>query len=116
MKSVVFLLGLVTAFPAFAQHTTGNDLLARCKKQPSDRDWCLGFLQGLYGGYSIGIFVGTPGSDQAGLLCVPENVTTGQTADVIVRFLEQNPARRHEGAVWLSFAALREAFPCPSRQ
>jgi hypothetical protein len=35
---------------------------------------------------------------------------------VVVRFLEQNPAIRHENAEWLTLEALSQAFPCPSRR
>lgn len=127
MKSVVLLLGLVMAFPASAQTLTGNELLARCKGQlsdrrlPNDENWCVGFLQGLFGGYTVGLIDRTPAPFQKdasanGSLCLPENVTIGQARDVIVRFLEQNPAMRHGTAAYLSFTALSQAFPCPSRR
>jgi hypothetical protein len=127
MKSVVFLLGLVTAFPVSAQTLTGNELLARCKGQLSDRrlanneNWCEGFLLGFSNGYIVGLIDGAPDAFQKDgnadrSLCIPENVTIGQARDVIVRFLEQNPAMRHGTAAYLSFTALSQAFPCPSRR
>lgn len=127
MKSVVLLLGLVMAFPASAQTLTGNELLVRCKGQLSDRRlanneiWCVGFLLGFFGGYTVGLLDGAPdaflkdgNADRS--FCLPENVTVSQAKDVIVRFLEQNPETRHQDAALLAFNALIRAFPCPRRQ
>jgi hypothetical protein len=43
---------------------------------------------------------------------VQDRVTGDQIRDIVKRFLEQNPNKRHFGAAGLSEAALAEAFPC----
>ncbi len=117
MKSVVFLLGLAMAFPAFAQEFTGNDLLRRCKGQPSEEAFCRAFIMGILRGYNIGVEMATPRSQEPRwTICIPANVTVSQSRDVVVRHLEQNPERRHREAGFLSVVALMESFPCPSRQ
>jgi hypothetical protein len=117
MKSVVFLLGLVMAFPASAQTLTGNELLARCKGQLNhERAWCLGYVHGFQSGLFMADALGFRGPNGNGVYCVPMNVTVTQATDVIVKSLEENPATRHDGAALLAFNALVRAFPCPRRQ
>ena len=116
MKSVVFLLGLAMAFPASAQTLTGNGLLARCKAQNHERTWCLGYLHGFQNALVIADLLGLRLREGTSVSCFPPNVTIGQISDVVVRFLEQNPAIRHENAEWLTLEALSQAFPCPSRR
>lgn len=45
--------------------------------------------------------------------CVPRGATTGQMADVARKFLEANPAVRHQHAAHLLRQAWRAAWPCP---
>ena len=48
----------------------------------------------------------------ADALCVPGESTKGQLADVVIKYLEQNPERRHLEAGSLVPEALNRAFPC----
>jgi hypothetical protein len=112
MRMVVFLIGLVVVFSGSAQATSGNELLSRCKAQNHERTWCLGYLQGFHNGLVIADALGLRLLGGTSVYCMPPNVTVGQIVDVVVRFLEQNPAIRHENAEWLTLAALTHAFPC----
>lgn len=42
--------------------------------------------------------------------CMPEGVTVGQLADVIVKYLEDHPEKQHEMAYSIYIDAMREAF------
>jgi hypothetical protein len=46
------------------------------------------------------------------VVCEPEGVTAGQAAAVVIKWLNEHPEKRHEGAQMLVFMALNEAFPC----
>jgi hypothetical protein len=116
MKSAVLLIGIIIASPASAQKLTGNELLARCKAENDERTSCLTYVQAVGALFTIVQTLGVRDRDRTRLYCLPSNVTLDQTVDVVVSFLEQNPAIRHEDAAMLTVAALRETFPCPSRR
>jgi hypothetical protein len=44
--------------------------------------------------------------------CRPQGVTLGQTARVILAYIERRPQRMHEDFVALAAEALHEAWPC----
>ena len=44
--------------------------------------------------------------------CLPPQASNGQLIDVFVKYLAENPARRHESARTLLQAAFQQAFPC----
>jgi hypothetical protein len=45
--------------------------------------------------------------------CMRENVTFGQSGDIVCKYLTENPAERDKKAALLVMDALRAAFPCP---
>ena len=127
MKKAVLLLVAILAWPIGAQAITGNELLAECRsREPHSRGYCLGLIVGVEAGFSpvrdiksitrsanshVNILFSTFGN------CLSSGVTHGQMRDIVVRFLEQNPGRRHEQYHVLVFDALKEAFPCqPERR
>lgn len=97
------LLAALAPAPVSAQALQGNDLWARCKGEPI--------------GAACSYYVGgvTDGLAAAGGLsaCVPNGVTYEQVADIVRKYLEANPAMRHNGAAFLVHRALRKGFPCP---
>ena len=122
MKKAVLLLVALLAGPASAQLITGNDLLDECRRQDSySRGRCLGLIIGVEYGFS-------PVNDVYGVIdpsnilsstfgnCKPDRVTHGQLRDIVVRYLERNPAKRHESFHLLVFAAWQEAYPCQPRR
>ena len=46
------------------------------------------------------------------LICVPEGVTFGSIQDMVIKYLEDNPAKRHYPGSSIMFNALIE-FECP---
>jgi hypothetical protein len=44
--------------------------------------------------------------------CPPAGVTSGQSIRVVVSFINQNPARMHEGFQVLVIEAFRKSWPC----
>jgi hypothetical protein len=50
--------------------------------------------------------------EASGVVCSSDRVTRGQIAAVIVKFLNDNPARWNEAGYILVVDALKKAFPC----
>jgi hypothetical protein len=118
MWKAVLLLVALLAWPVTAQAITGNDLLRECRdRDPYSRGYCLGLIVGVEAGASVAqtldeivdplkMYSKTFGN------CLPSRVSHGQMRDVVVRFLEQNPAKRHESFHLLVLEAFNQAFPC----
>ncbi len=45
-------------------------------------------------------------------ICVPQDVTVGQEVRVVVKYIDDRPARLHEDFRDLALEALRAAWPC----
>jgi hypothetical protein len=61
---------------------------------------CAGIIAGLmYLGRSVGV-------------CAPESASPEQAARVVVKYLDQNPARTNENFKYLAIEAMRDAWPC----
>ncbi len=87
---------------AYAQYYSGNTLLEKMRSSDvSDRFLALGYIMGV--------------SDmgQGVIHCSGQNVTAGQTRDVIRKYLEQNPQIRDISADTIASVALGQAWPCP---
>ena len=103
----------LACLPASAQGArffyTGNELWSLCSgKSDYASGVCIGFVAGVADTLAVG--TGILGLGRA---CFPEQVTEGQARDVVKRYLEQHPERRHYTAANLVAEALVEAFPCP---
>ena len=48
--------------------------------------------------------------------CLPDGVSPNQAVRVIVKWLEDHPARLHEAAIVLALDALRDNFPCRQKK
>ena len=74
----------------------------KCTSQnPFDRGMCYGLITGYY-----------EGMQRAYTCSTNPNVTRRQIKDVVVKFLQDNPAERHLPAAVLSWRALNVAFGC----
>jgi len=50
------------------------------------------------------------------VVCFPDGMTTGQGARVVVKYLEENPAKLHLSITGLIGSAFMEAFPCTEQK
>ncbi|OUE62697.1 Rap1a/Tai family immunity protein [Citrobacter freundii] len=114
MKRFLFFVGIFAfSFAVNAKSTNGNDLYDWSKSSDRMLNSRSGddesFKSGLYMGYVTGavdiMYV-------SGMICPPENATSGQMLDVVKLYLENHPERRADGASLIMNAALRSAFPC----
>jgi hypothetical protein len=86
----------------------GNDLYAYCTaSDPSKRGICLGYIEGMADSISMMQSV----SSGAAVVCIPA-VVAGQARDVVVKYLQENPAHRDEAGATLVMEALHDAWPC----
>ena len=87
---------------------SGNRLLEKCQADESDVAW------GLCTGYIVGIsdVLGADNAVNGYRACQPHDGITSQFRDVVVKWLEANPQKRHFAATGLVAEALSKAFPC----
>jgi Rap1a immunity proteins len=106
------LLG--TAVPVQAEivanKKTGNGLFSLCRSDEFSREMtaCYSYIEGTLDGWltSENTFNHEPG------FCIPQGVTLMQLRDSFVRWLENNPERRHEEGSVLIVDSVIHAFPC----
>ncbi|WP_161594667.1 Rap1a/Tai family immunity protein [Marimonas lutisalis] len=117
---------LITPQPTSAQSVPGNGLYEACTSEdPALLGFCLGYLVGhiegqFWGGLLFAQGVGaTMETSEFNAFansvfhhCVPSDASNQQLRDVVVKYLSENPASRHEPARYLVWEAYREAFPC----
>jgi hypothetical protein len=93
---------------------SGSQLLSICDKSGGARDervatgctaWIIGFTSGLF----VAQTASKNGDDG---VCIPDGVTAGQARETIQKFMQDHPSTQHEMAAVISFAALKQAFPC----
>lgn len=105
----VGLLWIISVKSAGAYFDTGNALLAACQgSSPYDAGQCLGTIVGQYD------MMLSLGYD-----CGNETIKNKQQLrDVVVKYLRDHPAQRHDQSANLSFLAFFLAFECkyPSKQ
>ncbi len=92
-----------TAVLAGAGFKSGNELYSDCSapKSSSDYAFCAGYVAGM-----------TDTLQVPSIVCLPEHVTIGQSVDVVMKYLRNNPENRHYAAASVGLAALKQAFPC----
>lgn len=111
---VVLFLILFQSLPLRAVEIKfdGNELLSNCQQtirfgdgksyDEASNVYCLGIIHGVY--TTMRIFGKTE--------CIPGKITTGQTARITVKYLNNNPKHLHQLDAALIIAALLDAYPC----
>lgn len=86
---------------------TGNSLLLDCESEVIlNQGYCMGVVRGTIDSLSFS------SAAMPGMFCIPDGVTQGQGADVVVTYLRANPQYRHLPSTTLIIAALSKAWPC----
>ena len=93
---------------------TGNDLQKYCADEDDGYTFnlCRGFIRGAFDGHNVVSAI----YKKDDVFCLPEEVTVGQVAKVVLKYLENHPEMLHEMAVGVVYAALFRAFPCEDGQ
>jgi len=113
--SFVALIAASSAFAAGSSIETGNDVLRYARGTLSERSFLTGFIAGI-GQENQGramwdelTKIKTPSQFN---FCISPDVEIGQTTDVVTKWIENHPEKRHRLAVILIHDALTEAWPC----
>lgn len=107
------------AVAADQQGGTGNELLVQCQnavrginsgvfKDPFDTGICFGTVSAVM---SMATFYKTSVTNDI-RICLPDNVTTGQAARIVVKFLQDRPELLNEDRSVLAWMALIRSYPC----
>jgi hypothetical protein len=108
LKHWLSMAVVLMASPALA--ALGGDIYASCAGVPGTQAYalCAAYLNGFVGG----VLVDQISNEQATPICLPDNMTTDQVREVIIKYAKTNPAAL--GVISNSFvgAALMSAFPC----
>lgn len=119
MTSVLAISVALFASTAEA-YSSGNELLSAFESD-TRRNSAVMYVKGvslaLAEGYMLGVMSATPGVSATEAMekvgyCLPTSVTVGQVADVVRKYLQDNPATRHQYPNALIKFALSETFPC----
>jgi hypothetical protein len=101
MKNLLFVLMFIPAV-AHSAFLTGNGLLQRFEStEVTDRLLGLGYVMGV------------SDAQQGKYHCSGAHVTAGQTRDVVLKYMKDNPQNRDLSADLLVTVSLGIAFPCP---
>ncbi len=120
MKRTITALAILFVIAGQAVcYADGNKLLSQCNAALSepqrinflDAGYCMGFLNGLTTTTSIMTKV----FNISRPFCMPNNVTTGQSVRIVVKYLKDHPESLHEDEGFLAMLAFIEAFPCKEK-
>ena len=95
---------------------TGNTLFEQCtRERDSATYWyddatCTAYIQGFVEGATS--FQELWPKERPKAICLPAKATAGQIRDVVVKYLNQHPERRHLPAMMSILTATVAAFPC----
>ena len=124
MVAAIFMI--MTAIPAMAVKRTGNDLLVDCanliktesiesvnKEKLLGIGYCIGLIDGLVTfNYVYEAVLEREGNSTMVQMCLPQRISTRQSAEIIVKYLQDNPNRLHQSGQALAAQALVTAYPC----
>ena len=101
MPILLALFFSLTASIAQAHILTGNEYLEWADRRYEDRVYIVGYTGGVADTLAI-----------TGALCLPEGVTNKQLVDTVVKYLNENPQRRHEDSLLAVLSALLGPWRC----
>jgi hypothetical protein len=107
-RSLIAAALVVASLSSPVQAMTGNELKRNCGDTGAKYGLCVGFVVGVVDGVLID-------SPPDSIICVPDGVSHGQMKDIVLKYMNDNPANLHFPAALLVFFALGEAFPCEGK-
>jgi hypothetical protein len=109
MKAMALALIIALATPARAQYPLddGKTFLFYCSTQVHGSE-CAAFVRGAWMMY-LGV---APVSEFNGYICAPKEISVGQIADILLKYIKDRPAERHHPTVELLVQAMRQSYPC----
>lgn len=102
----------------FVSGITGSDFLEFCRGGDTPREFCLHMISGLATGISLtqsileNLDIPVDRRGRIVDLCAPRDVSVDQLLDVTLRFIEKEPAYRHEAVISLLVRAIHDTWNC----
>ncbi|MGR3303846.1 MAG: Rap1a/Tai family immunity protein [Candidatus Scalindua sp.] len=101
MKICVLLIVVLMPVLSYADYFMGNDIMEYWnEKDSADNIMIRGYFAGVQDAYNGYYF------------CVDAEVKLSQAAEVIIKYMKDNPEKWHTAGKNLVINALSEAFPC----
>jgi hypothetical protein len=91
------------SYAAATWDTTGNQFVAFCAANSEQKELCLFYVKGLWGG-AIAFYP---------LACLPAGVDHSQLLEIGLKKIRENPEISHLEARQTLLAAWMKTFPCP---
>lgn len=112
-KLLLILASLVCLAPALHAQMPGSELQRDCAIGEKDGHYyesgkCGSFITGTEAGYGLSVYWNKLTPDY----CLPDGVTQGQVAKVVVKYMDDHPEKLHLRAEILVINSLIAAFPC----
>ena len=104
MRKILLFTLLIPSF-VHAGFYSGNELKEQCNKPTGS------YNRGICHGYVASTI--DMGEDL--LFCPPSKVTLGQMTDVVIKYMNENPAQLHKSADSIVVSAISKDFPCGKR-
>src|SRR5437879_4922143 len=99
---------------------SGNVFLSVCGESPDSSSKAPPFQRGACYGYVLGVDDGVRMTydiqDQTQPYCLPDEVTTGQTVRILIKFIKDHPEKAHSQTRVLVVESLMDAFPCKGKK
>ena len=109
MRKVFFVVAILMVSPAWGA-SSGGDIFASCASAPGTEGYakCNSYINGFVGG----ILVDQISNEQGTPICIPDNTTTDQVREVIMRYAKTNPEALRVISNSFVGAALLAAYSC----
>ena len=95
-------VGSLKGTPVKAEFYSGNELYEHCTSPGQGWSLCMGFVAGVFDTmrplYTCKVKI--------------DQVTLGQSKDIVLRYMTQNPQNRHATAASIVRTAITQAFSC----
>lgn len=86
----------------------GNELYRQCTEHDiRSQSVCIGYVMAI-----SDILYSVPGSDNGNTSCNRRGVTSGQIMEIVIKYLEKHPEKRHWDGNILVSEAIFQTFPC----
>jgi Ssp1 endopeptidase immunity protein Rap1a len=118
LRGIVFIAAVMlnfvgAVFAAEKDYDSANAMMPVCREAIKTTNAKNDPLRFLMQGNCMGIVAALHYFNKQLGLCMPNAVTNGQAIRVVLKYIDDRPARTHENFMALAFEALQAAWPCP---
>ena len=106
------LLAASITTPVHAGLMTGAELKQHCDPDVGsfENGFCTGCIGGMAFGLQMGVMIAT--NNKSSYYCPPSSISIDQVQAIVMKYINDNPAKWQDRADELIAVAMVEAFPC----